>query len=160
LDSLPVVERVDPLALTAEERSFISLLGPPLITGPGAVKRLANSYGLLVATTTARSGSMERSDLQPVPDLPPHPDCYPYRAALVLLAAVIGYPMLGCAAAAFAFRTLLLAALGAGVASLLLPGAASTAMASAAALAVLACPAGPSSARRISTPNCSSGSGW
>ncbi len=95
LKSLPVIERVNPLALTAEERRFISLLGPPLITGPRAVKRVANSYGLLVATSTARSGQAERLDLQPIPDLPPHPDCYPYRAALVLLASVIGYPMLG-----------------------------------------------------------------
>jgi hypothetical protein len=36
------VERVDPLALTLDERTLMGLLGPPLITSPRAVKRLAN----------------------------------------------------------------------------------------------------------------------
>jgi hypothetical protein len=96
LESLPIVERADPLALTADEHRLISLLGPPLITAPRAVKRLANSYGLLIATAAqGERGSGSRADLDPVPDIDPQQDAFPYRAAMVLLAAVIGYPMLG-----------------------------------------------------------------
>jgi hypothetical protein len=90
LTSLRIVERIDPLALTADEHKLIGLLGPPLITAPRAVKRLANSYGLLVAISTP---SGLRPDLQPVPNV--EPKQYPYRAGMVLLAAVVGFPMLG-----------------------------------------------------------------
>ncbi|TDU82427.1 KAP-like P-loop domain-containing protein [Kribbella voronezhensis] len=86
-----VVDRVDPLALTPDEYRLINLLGPPLITGPRSVKRLANSYGLLIAT---RALTGERTDLQPVPDRGGSV-ALPYRAGMVLLAAVIGFPMLG-----------------------------------------------------------------
>jgi KAP family P-loop domain len=96
LDSLPIVERVDPLALTPHEYQLISLLGPPLITSPRAVKRLANSYGLLIATShSQRVLSTQRPDLQPTHDVDPGQQAYPYRASMVLLAAVIGFPMLG-----------------------------------------------------------------
>ncbi|MFI5713177.1 P-loop NTPase fold protein [Kribbella sp. NPDC051620] len=87
-----VTERVDPLALTPAEYELINLLGPPLVTGPRSVKRLANSYGLLVATGT-RLATGQRSDLEPVQDL--EGATPPYRAGMVLLAAVIGFPMLG-----------------------------------------------------------------
>jgi hypothetical protein len=89
-----VVERVDPLALTSGEYELINLLGPPLVTGPRSVKRLANSYGLLIATCTPNDLSAgRRPDLDPVPDLTD--TVPPYRAGMVLLAAVIGFPMLG-----------------------------------------------------------------
>lgn len=89
-----VVERVDPLALTPAEYELINLLGPPLVTGPRSVKRLANSYGLLVATATPSGLTTGlRPDLEPVPDL--GGETPPYRAGMVLLAAVIGFPMLG-----------------------------------------------------------------
>jgi len=95
LDSLRTVDRIDPLALTADEHKLIGLLGPPLISAPRAVKRLANSYGLLVAISThAGLGSGDRPQLRPVPDVD-HKQAYPYRASMVLLAAVIGFPMLG-----------------------------------------------------------------
>ncbi|MEU4395796.1 P-loop NTPase fold protein [Kribbella sp. NPDC023855] len=87
-----IVERVDPLALTPDEYKLINLLGPPLVTGPRSVKRLANSYGLLIATRSSAGG--ERPDLEPVEDLGGSV-ALPYRAGMVLLAAVIGFPMLG-----------------------------------------------------------------
>jgi len=90
--SSPTVDRVDPLALTVDEYNLINLLGPPLVTGPRSVKRLANSYGLLIATRSAAGG--KRPDLEPVPDLGGS-IALPYRAGMVLLAAVIGFPMLG-----------------------------------------------------------------
>jgi hypothetical protein len=84
-----IVERVDPLALTEDEYALINLLGPPLVNGPRSVKRLANSYGLLVATSPPG-----RQDLRPVADRV-HEPAFPYRAGMVLLGAVIGFPMLG-----------------------------------------------------------------
>ncbi len=89
-----VIDRYDPLALTPEEFELINLLGPPLVSGPRSVKRLANSYGLLIATSRPDDLSAgRRPDLDPVPDLTG--TVPPYRAGMVLLAAVIGYPMLG-----------------------------------------------------------------
>jgi hypothetical protein len=89
-----IVDRFDPLALTPEEFELINLLGPPLVSGPRSVKRLANSYGLLIATSRPDDLSAgRRPDLDPVPDL--SGSVPPYRAGMVLLAAVIGYPMLG-----------------------------------------------------------------
>jgi WD40 repeat protein len=96
LGALPVIERLDPLAVTADEHQLIGMLGPPLITAPRAVKRLANSYGLLVALSASNGlGGARRPDLDPIPDLDPQHDAYPYRGGMVLLAAVIGFPMLG-----------------------------------------------------------------
>jgi hypothetical protein len=100
---LRTVLRVDPLALTPDELRLLALLGPPLITSPRAVKRLTNSYGVLAACRP-RTPDGERRELSPVPDQadddPPvtgtaGPVAYPYRAGLVLLAAVVGYPDLG-----------------------------------------------------------------
>jgi WD40 repeat protein len=78
--------RVDPYALREDERTLMRLLGPPLITNPRAVKRLTNSYGLLAATqrhtsSHNRTGSLETGE--------------PDGTAMVLLAAVIGFPELG-----------------------------------------------------------------
>jgi WD40 repeat protein len=75
----PVVDRPDPLALNAAELTLIRLLGPPLINTPRAVKRLANSYGLLAAI-----GRLKDPDAE-IDRLP----------AMVLLAALVGYPNLG-----------------------------------------------------------------
>ncbi|MEV6414548.1 P-loop NTPase fold protein [Kribbella sp. NPDC051718] len=89
-----VTERVDPLALTPAEYELINLLGPPLVTGPRSVKRLANSYGLLVATGAPSALTTgQRADVEPAQDL--EGATPPYRAGMVLLAAVIGFPMLG-----------------------------------------------------------------
>jgi hypothetical protein len=78
-----------------DEHQFMSLLGPPLISAPRAVKRLANSYGLLAAISTTNGLGRGRPELLPLPDINPQRDAYPYRAGMALLAAVIGFPMLG-----------------------------------------------------------------
>jgi hypothetical protein len=75
-----LVELVDPLALTGEELVLLRLLGPPLITTPRSVKRLVNSYALLV--------TMRRLSGQPTTG-------EAIRPALVLLAVLIGFPELG-----------------------------------------------------------------
>ncbi|MGI9063092.1 MAG: hypothetical protein ACR2FQ_04665, partial [Pseudonocardiaceae bacterium] len=93
LPAARVVERVDPLALRADEHQLMRLLGPPLITTPRAVKRLANSYGLLAAIRRHRSPD------QPNPQAGPtggqDSDDVLDRPAMVLLAALIGFPSLG-----------------------------------------------------------------
>ena len=53
LSPAPIEDRVDPLALNSAELTLIRFLGPPLITTPRAVKRLANSYGLLASDSPA-----------------------------------------------------------------------------------------------------------
>ena len=78
-----VLERGDPLAFSAGEQRLLHLLGPPLITTPRAAKRLANSYGLLSA--------LHPSDLAASRD----GDEPGWRAAMVLLATLVGYPELG-----------------------------------------------------------------
>jgi len=75
----PLVDRPDPLALDSAELMLIRLLGPPLISTPRAVKRLANSYGLLAAIRRLRDPT-NRADALP---------------AMILLAALVGYPNLG-----------------------------------------------------------------
>ena len=103
LNAVPIVQRVDPFALTPGELRLMELLGPPLITSPRAVKRLANSYGLLASLSTDTGGW--RADLlQPVPDLD-GTQAHPYRAAMVLLGAVVGYPVLGPALFPHLFAT-------------------------------------------------------
>lgn len=91
LPSARPVDRVDPLTLEPDELALLDILGPPLlVTTPRAVKRLANSYGLLTAirrdhrqadlsSTGSRAGVRH----------------HPYRAGLVLLAALVAYPALG-----------------------------------------------------------------
>lgn len=80
LPAARVVDRIDPLALDSAELTLIRLLGPPLITTPRAVKRLANSYGLLAALSRLND---------------PHKLADARRPAMVLLAALIGFPNLG-----------------------------------------------------------------
>jgi hypothetical protein len=75
----PTIERVDPFALNNDELTVIRLLGPPLITTPRAVKRLANSYGLLAAIGRIKDPT-DKTDTLP---------------ALILLAALVGFPSLG-----------------------------------------------------------------
>jgi WD40 repeat protein len=79
-------ERIDPLALTAEERGLLELLGPPLVRTPRSVKRLANSYGLFTALRRLRD---EPADIDE--ELAAAAD----RAAMVLLASLIGFPARG-----------------------------------------------------------------
>lgn len=93
--ALPERIRVDPLALTPEEHRLIGLLGPPLVTSPRAVKRLANSYGLLVALTYNRNGASAEERVAPQHLINGGESYYPYRAGAVLLAVVVGFPMLG-----------------------------------------------------------------
>jgi len=78
-----IVERSDPLAFSGDEQRLLHLLGPPMITTPRAAKRLANSYGLLAALRPGDLAEHRDGD---------HPG---YRAAMVLLATLIGYPELG-----------------------------------------------------------------
>jgi hypothetical protein len=75
----PIVDRGDPLAFDATELTLFGLLGPPLISTPRAVKRLANSYGLFAAISRLRDPDASTSSLP----------------AMVLLAALIGFPSLG-----------------------------------------------------------------
>jgi hypothetical protein len=100
LPAARVVERVDPLTLEPDELALLDLLGPPLLVlTPRGVKRLANSYGLL----TALRRQHRDADLaeQHAPILDPatgnlHQVAYrPYRAGMVLLAALVAYPALG-----------------------------------------------------------------
>jgi KAP family P-loop domain/WD domain, G-beta repeat len=78
-----IIERGDPLAFSAAEQRLLHLLGPPLITTPRAAKRLANSYGLLSALHP-RDLAASRDGDEPG-----------WRAAMVLLATLVGYPELG-----------------------------------------------------------------
>jgi hypothetical protein len=92
-----VAVRVDPFALDPDEVRLLNLLGPPrLISTPRQVKRLANSYGLLTALRAGhRSADLsERSGVVADPDRR-EVHYRPYRAGLVLLAVLVGYPALG-----------------------------------------------------------------
>ncbi|MGY1698648.1 P-loop NTPase fold protein [Geodermatophilus sp. SYSU D00766] len=83
-----IVDRADPLALSDDERRLLGLLGPGLVSTPRGVKRLVNSYGLLNAI---RREQRER-DLGVYTDMDSGEQWHPYRAAMVLLAALIGFP--------------------------------------------------------------------
>jgi WD40 repeat protein len=83
------VERIDPLALDGAELALMRLLGPPLITTPRAVKRLANSYGLLAAINRLQEPAESGGTLP----------------AMVLLAAVIGFPNLSARLLTHVHRT-------------------------------------------------------
>ena len=100
LPAARVVERVDPLTLEPEEVALLDLLGPPLlVTTPRAVKRLANSYGLLTALRRDHRGD----DLAEQHTMISDPATgqrrvvayKPYRAGMTLLAALVAFPALG-----------------------------------------------------------------
>jgi KAP family P-loop domain len=80
LPSPRAVELVDPLALSTDELALLRLLGPPLITTPRAVKRLVNSYALLITIRRLKGETITGQIVRP---------------ALVLLAALVGFPLLG-----------------------------------------------------------------
>ncbi|MDH6221434.1 P-loop NTPase fold protein, partial [Streptomyces pseudovenezuelae] len=98
-----VIERVDPLTLDPGEIALMDLLGPPLLVStPRAVKRLANSYGLLTALRrTQRAHDLAEQPATTATSTPYHP----YRAGLVLLAALVAYPQLGPALCLHLHRT-------------------------------------------------------
>jgi hypothetical protein len=85
-----VVERVDPLTLEPDELALLDLLGPPLlIATPRAVKRLANSYGLLTALRREHRAADLREHhgtiTDPATGQVRDVTDYPYRAGMVLL---------------------------------------------------------------------------
>jgi hypothetical protein len=65
------MQRADQLDLTADELLLMALLGPPLITSPRAVKRLANSYGVLAACRPKKPDG-SRPEFGPIPDARSH----------------------------------------------------------------------------------------
>jgi hypothetical protein len=80
--------------------ALLDLLGPPLlITTPRAAKRLANSYGLLTALRREhRAADLSKHDgevTDPATGKARTVTYYPYRAGMVLLAALIAFPALG-----------------------------------------------------------------
>lgn len=100
LPAARVVERVDPLTLEPDELVLLDLLGPPLlVTTPRAVKRLANSYGLLTAIRRDhREDDLSEQlaeILDPITREPRNSTYRPYRAGMVMLAALVAYPALG-----------------------------------------------------------------
>ena len=81
IGSLPparTVSRSDPIALSEDERKWLAVLGPPLITTPRSIKRLVNSVCFLKAVSTPADWSAQRSES--------------FSAAIVLLAILIGAP--------------------------------------------------------------------
>jgi hypothetical protein len=97
VDAVRVVERTDPLTLDRDELALLDLLGPPgLVATPRGVKRLANSYGLLTALRRAhREDDLREVPAATAPDGGVVPAYRPYRAGMVLLAALVGHPALG-----------------------------------------------------------------
>ncbi|MFG3295651.1 P-loop NTPase fold protein [Streptomyces sp. NPDC048179] len=96
VEALPVFEQTGPLTFTEEEARLLRLVGPPrLPLTPRSVKRLTNSYGLL---TALRQPHHEHDHAErPNPATPNAPTTHyrPYRAGLVLIAALVAFPALG-----------------------------------------------------------------
>ncbi|MEU9575397.1 P-loop NTPase fold protein [Streptomyces massasporeus] len=98
---LPAARVVDdPLTLESEELALLDLLGPPLLVAtPRGVKRLANSYGLLTALRREhRQADLvehHATVLDQATGQQREVTYVPYRAGMVLLAALIAYPALG-----------------------------------------------------------------
>ena len=93
-------DRVDPLTLEPEELALLDLLGPPrLVSTPRAVKRLANSYGLLTAMRRdhrAADLDEQRAIIRDRNTGAIQPVVFrPYRAGMTLLAALVAFPALG-----------------------------------------------------------------
>jgi hypothetical protein len=98
-----VIERVDPLTLDPDEIALMGLLGPPLLVStPRAVKRLANSYGLL---TAMRRDQRDHDLAEQAAATATGAPYRRYRAGLVLLATLIAYPQLGPALCLHLHRT-------------------------------------------------------
>ncbi|MGH3622855.1 MAG: P-loop NTPase fold protein, partial [Sciscionella sp.] len=100
LPAARVIERVDPLTLEPDELALLDLLGPPLLVNtPRAVKRLANSYGLLTAMRRdhrdADLAEQKATILDPATGTPREVTYRPYRAGVVLLGALVAFPSLG-----------------------------------------------------------------
>lgn len=97
VEELPVVELTDPLTFTEEEAQLLCLVGPPhLPLTPRSVKRLANSYGLLTALRQPHRDHDHAICSNPAADPAAARTHYrPYRAGLVLLAALVAFPALG-----------------------------------------------------------------
>ncbi|MEE4543971.1 P-loop NTPase fold protein [Streptomyces sp. V4-01] len=95
--AVKVIERTDPLTLDPDELALLDLLGPPgLVSTPRGVKRLANSYGLLSALRRpSRDDDLREVPAATAPDGSVIPAYRPYRAGMVLLAALVAYPALG-----------------------------------------------------------------
>jgi hypothetical protein len=93
LPAASVHVRVDPYTLWEDERTLLGLLGPPLISTPRAVKRLTNSYGLLAAIErkTSLATGIPSSESAPASG----EDAGLEGPAMVLLAALVGFPGLG-----------------------------------------------------------------
>ena len=94
------LDRIDPLTLEPDEMALLDLLGPPLLVStPRAVKRLANSYGLLVTMrrdNRACDLEEQRGYLREAGAGRSEEVVFrPYRAGLTLLAALIAFPHLG-----------------------------------------------------------------
>jgi hypothetical protein len=101
LDALPVVEEVSLLSLSEDELRLMDELGPPLLVAtPRLAKRLFNSYALLTAIRRARqqargeSADRDRTE-QRFPLDTENVPYVPYRAGMVLLAALVAYPSVG-----------------------------------------------------------------
>ena len=91
---------MDPLTLEPEELALLDLLGPPLLVStPRAVKRLANSYGLLTAMRRdhrAADLDEQRAIIRDRNTGAIQPVVFrPYRAGMPLLAALVAFPALG-----------------------------------------------------------------
>ena len=100
LPAARVIERVDPLTLEPDELALLDLLGPPLLVAtPRAVKRLANSYGLLTALRREHRATdlakLHTTTTDPRTGREHETTYYPYRAGMVPLAGLIAYPALG-----------------------------------------------------------------
>ncbi|MEU3342260.1 P-loop NTPase fold protein [Streptomyces sp. NPDC006668] len=96
VETLPFFELVDPLTFTEEEARLLRLVGPPrLPLTPRSVKRLANSYGLLTALRQPHREHDHTDRPNPATPTAPATHYRPYRAGLVLIAALVAFPALG-----------------------------------------------------------------
>ncbi|MCP2314149.1 P-loop NTPase fold protein [Kitasatospora paracochleata] len=111
VEAVRIVERVDLLTLDPDELALLDLLGPPLmVSTPRAVKRLANSYGLLTALRRDKRGTDRAEHTNPGAGTATDATSAkgaptrPYRAGMVLLATLVAYPALGPALCLYLHR--------------------------------------------------------
>jgi hypothetical protein len=88
LPAPPRTELANTLRLDPAEQSFLKLLGPPLISSPRSIKRLLNSYNLILAI----EGPQGRPAVLGPVDAGGGRLVFPHRAALTILAVVIAFP--------------------------------------------------------------------